>query len=435
MTDQQHYPEAFEPERYELREGPAHLFAVNRREFLEIAGAGLLILASAPSSPAQRGGSGGGPLEARLHIGEDGTISILTGKIEEGQGARTELMMAAAEELRVPLERVRLLMADTDRVPNDGGTSGSRTTPGTVPPVRRAAATARALLLDAAGRAWKVDSASLEISDGAVRYAGKMYTYADLARSPELAAGYKSAPAEGTAVSDRTNWKILGTPQSRPDGRDIVTGSLRYPSDIVRPGMLYGLVMRPPSYQATLESVDLSPARKMAGVTAVQDGNFAGCAAPTSFAARKAVDTISATAQWKTVEHPASSDNLYDYLKQHAKEHGRTREQARGSVDEALAGAHRRMKASYRVPYAQHAPMEPRAAVAEWQEGRLTVWTGSSNPFNVRQQLADAFRITPERVRVIVPDMGGGFGGKHTGEAAIGKATSERRTPRGLGSG
>ena len=92
---------------------------LNRREFFEIAGAGLLVVASAPRSEAQRGG---GTLEARLHIAEDGSISLLTGKIEEGQGALTELTMAAAEELRVPLDRVRLVMGDTDRSPNDGNT-------------------------------------------------------------------------------------------------------------------------------------------------------------------------------------------------------------------------------------------------------------------------------------------------------------------------
>ena len=413
MSNQSHPSESHEPERL------AHLFAVSRREFLEIAGAGLLIVATAPTSQAQRGGGGGsGPLETRLHIAEDGFVTILTGKIEEGQGARTELAMAAAEELRVPLDRVRMLMGDTGQSPNDGTTAGSGTTPRTVPLVRRAAAAARQLLLAAASRQFQVDRARLEVRGGAVAYAGKTYTYAELARSPELAAAYKDALPAGTAVTDAKDWQVLGTPQVRLLARDMVTGSHRFPSDIVRPGMLYGRVLRAPSYRAALVSVDLSAAQKMPGVTAVRDGGFAGCAAPTAFAARKALEAISATAQWKTAEHP-SSDNLFEYLKQHAKEQGRPRGETSGSLQQALAGAPRRLKASYRVPYVQHAPMEPRAAVAEWQDGRLTVWTGTSNPFSVRQQLAEALRVTPERVRVIVPDFGGGFGGKHTGEAAV----------------
>ncbi len=421
MADQRQRAELIEPERYELREGPVHIFAVNRREFFEIAGAGLLIVALAPSSEAQRRGGGGGaagPLEARLHIGEDGAVTILTGKIEEGQGARTELAMAAAEELRVPLDRVRMMMADTDLTPNDGTTAGSGTTPRTAPAVRRAAAAARHLLVTAAARQWNVDPARLEMRDGAVTYAGKKYGYAELARSPELAAAYKDALPANTSVIDAKEWQTLGTPRVRINGRDIVTGAHRHPSDIVRPGMLYGRVLRPPSYGAELVEADLSAAKKMPGVTVVRDGGFVGCTAPTSYAARKALEAITAAAQWKTAEHPSSA-TLFDHLKQHAKGEGRRPAQASGSVEQGLADARRRLKASYHVAYAQHAPMEPRAAVAEWQDGRLTVWTGTSNPFSVRQQLAEAFRLAPERVRVIVPDMGGGFGGKHTGEAAL----------------
>jgi isoquinoline 1-oxidoreductase len=161
----------------------------------------------------------------------------------------------------------------------------------------------------------------------------------------------------------------------------------------------------------------------------VRDGSFVGCAAPTTFAARKALEAIAATAQWKTVEQP-SSDNLFEYLKQHASPQGRPQAQGKGSVEKGLAEAQRRLKATYRVAYAQHAPMEPRAAVAEWQEGRLTVWTGTSNPASVRQSLAQAFGVAAERVRVLVPHFGGGFGGKHTGEAAVEAARLAKEASR-----
>ncbi|MGE5568467.1 MAG: molybdopterin cofactor-binding domain-containing protein [Rhodospirillales bacterium] len=418
--------EIAEPERYELRERPAYVFAVNRREFFGIAGAGLVIAAGAQQAVGQRGAEIGA-LEARLHIGEDGTITVLSGKIEEGQGALTELTMAAAEELRVPLSRVRTLLGDTDRTPSDGVTAGSRTTPGTVPVVRRAAAAARTLLLTAAARHFQVEPARLEVRDGAVAYGGRTYTYADLARSPELAAAYKNAPQD-TAFTPVEEWRILGKPQPRVDAREIVTGAHRYPSDIVRPGMLYGCVLRPPSYGATLEGVDLEAARKMPGVLAVRDGSFAGCAAPTSYAARKAVEAIAAGAKWKIAPHP-SSDGLFEHLKKHASPNARPSGD-RGNVEQALTQAQRRLKASFQVAYVQHTPMEPRAAVAEWQDGRLTVWTGTSNPFSVRQQLAEAFRIGTDRVRVIVPHMGGGFGGKHTGEAAVEAARLAREARR-----
>ena len=399
---------------------------LSRRQFFEMAGAGLVIAVSEPVAEAQRGAAAG-TLETRLHVGEDGIFTVWTGKIEEGQGALTELALAAAEELRVPLERVRMVMADTDRSPNDGTTAGSGTTPRTVPLVRKAAAAMRALLLAAAGRQFGVDPARLEARDGAVAYAGKSFGYADLARTPELAAAYKSVLPEGIEVTPASEWQTLGKPRLRLDIRDLVTGSHRFPSDMGRPGMLYGRVLRPPAYGAILEDVDLGPARQMAGVKAVRDGGFVACAAPTTYAARKALEAISATARWKTVEQP-SSDNLFEYLKQHASQEQRPQAAGRGSTEQALAAASRRFQASYHVPYVQHAPMEPRAAVAEWQEGRLTVWTGTSNPFSVRESLAETLGLAADHVRVLVPHFGGGFGGKHTAEAALEAARLARAT-------
>ena len=411
-------PEALVPECYELREPAARRSAWTRREFLELTGAGLLIVATAPTAEGQ-GAAAEGTLEARLHINEDGSITILSGKVEEGQGPRTELAMAAAEELRVPLERVKMVMADTALGPDDGITAGSRTTPGTVPAVRKAAATARELLILVSSRQLNVPRGSVEVRDGTVTAEGRNFSYADLAKSPELTAAYRQALPVDTPLTPAKDWKILGTPGIRLNGREIVTGANRYPSDIVRPGMLYGSVLRAPSYGAKLLKLDKSQAELMQGVRAIRDGDFVGFAAKTAFAARKAVQSAAATAQWETAEQP-SSDVLFGYLKEHAREDPqRPRGSARGSVEEGLKQAVRRLKASYTVAYAQHAPMEPRAAVAEWKEGRLTVWAGTDNPYGVREQLAQAFHLEQDRVRVVVPDMGGGFGGKHTGEAAI----------------
>lgn len=358
----------FEPERYELREPPAYDFIPTRREFLEIAGTGLLVTVIAGEADAATEVAG------RLLIGDDGIVTVYTGKVEVGQGARTELAMAAAEELGVPLDKVRVVMADTDVVPADGITAGSRTTPSTVPAVRKAASEARERL-------------------------------------------HPGSQAPG---------KVLGTPHYRTDGRAIVTGQHRFPSDIRRTGMLHGAVLRPPSYGATLRSIDSSAVRN---VTVVYDGSFAGCVGPTSFAARKAVETLAETAKWEVKPHPASTE-LFDHLRKHAVAGGRGRENVRGSLPEAFAGAAKKVRASYEVAYVQHAPMEPRAAVAEWREGKLTVWTGTQNPHGVRDQLAQAFHIGKTAVRVVVPDTGGGFGGKHTGEVAIEAARLARAAAR-----
>jgi CO/xanthine dehydrogenase Mo-binding subunit len=189
MTD-----ELLEVERYELQEPPAYLFRANRRQFLGTLGAGFVIIAAQQPAGAQgQGQAGSSPLEARLHFGEDGIITVLTGKIEEGQGPRTELAMAAAEELRVPVDRIRMVMADTNLVPNDGTTAGSRSTPSTVPLVRRAAAAGRELLIGTAAEQWQVPRDRIQVNAGSAvgTDPNRKLTYADLARSAALAKAYK----------------------------------------------------------------------------------------------------------------------------------------------------------------------------------------------------------------------------------------------------
>jgi isoquinoline 1-oxidoreductase len=406
----------FEPERYELNESPRYEFQLDRREFLQLAGAGLLFSVSAP--PAA--GAPAGSIAARLHIGDDGRVTVMTGKVEVGQGSRAQLTQAAAEELRLPCERIRLVMGDTQLTPDDGGTFGSLTTPSTVPAVRRAAATARELLLDLAAERWGVARAGLEIRDGLVREpaSGRSLSYAELARLPELARRFEQAVPPDVKLTPVRDWKVLGTSAPHPNGRDIVTGAHRYPSDIVRPGMLRGKVLRPPSFGARLEAIDLAPALKMPGVVAVRDGDFVGCAAPTSFEAQQAVEAIARTASWRTAPQPSNAE-LFDHLRKHARREAPEVNRTRGSLEEGLASAEKVLQATYRTAYIQHAPLEPRAAVAEWEDGRLTVWTGTQTPWRVRNELAEAFRLPVERIRVIVPDTGGGFGGKHAGDAAV----------------
>ncbi|MCW5982185.1 MAG: xanthine dehydrogenase family protein molybdopterin-binding subunit [Bryobacteraceae bacterium] len=413
-----------EPERYELREAPRYDFALTRRDLLSAAGAGILITVHRSTAIAQSTRPAQQSVAARVHIASDGRITVMTGKVEIGQGSRTQLTQAAAEELRAPVESIALIMADTELTPDDGGTAGSRTTPSTVPAVRKGAAAARQILIDLAARQWEADAGALRTEDGAVidPASGRKLTYGELARSADFDPAFAQAVPDDVEVTATKDWKVLGTSVPRPDGRDVVTGAHRYPSDIVRPNMLYGRVLRPPSYGATLNELDLAPAQALAGVVAVRDGDFAGCAAPTSYGAGKAVEALAKAARWERPPQPSGS-TLFEHLKRHAatgEGGGRTpRVNESGSIEEGLAAAGRTLRASYEVAYIQHAPMEPRAAVAEWEDGRLTVWTGTQQPMNVRRELAAAFHLPEERVRVIVPDTGGGFGGKHSGESAV----------------
>jgi isoquinoline 1-oxidoreductase len=403
--------------------GRAYHFGMDRRRFVEVLGAGLLVTVVPERTWAQnRRGSGGGggrggalTIGARVHVGDDNVITVMTGKVEGGQGARAELTQAAAEELRVPVERIRLVMGDTDNVPDDGVTAGSRTTPGTVPAVRQGAAAARVCLTEVAAKVWNVEAATLEARAGKVTHGptGRTLSYGELARDPRAAEGFEQSIGEGVTVTAVREWKVLGASVARPNLRDLVTGQHGYPSDQRRPGMLYGKVLRPAAYGARLVSVDLGPAQGMPGVVAVRDGDFVGVAAPTNFRAEQALRALAQTAKWEPVTQP-SSQELHGYLREHAD----------GGVPlnpfaETVGAAHLALKRTYHVAYVQHAPLEPRAALAEWQDGKLTVWTGTQNPFGCRGELARAFGLSPDRVRVVVPDFGAGFGGKHTGETGV----------------
>jgi CO/xanthine dehydrogenase Mo-binding subunit len=408
------------------------LSELQRRTFLKVLGSGLLVTVTAPDA-----WTAGTPVVARLFLNEDGTITAMSGKVEEGQGPRAELTQAAAEELRVPVERVVLVMADTDLVPDDGITAGSRTTPRNVPEMRQAAATARELLTALAARQWKVDAATLTVRGGVISSpTGRTMSYADLARAGDVAVTLREPVRFDATLTPVADWQALGRAAPRPNVRDLVTGGHRFPSDVQRPGMLYGRVLRAPGLGATLDSVDLAAAKAMGDVTAVHEGSFVGFAAPSSFRADLALDATAPKASWKTTPQPVSHETVYDHLRANARR-SEARTDEKGSLAAAMAGADRVLTASYQVAFVQHAPMEPRAAVAEWNGDRLTVWAGCDGPFHARETLAEALAIPRDKVRVIVPDMGGGFGGKHTAEVAVeaarlaraaGKAVSVRWT-------
>jgi len=414
-----------EPERYELYEGPAYQFELERRDFFKVLGGGIVVALALKDALAQQGGRSRGPglqmpqeISAWLHIAEDGVVTAYTGKVEVGQGARTSLTQVVAEELRVPVASVRMVMADTDLTPFDGGTTGSRTTPAMVPQLRKVAAAAREMLLDLAADQWKADRAALAVADGKVTHPAtrQSLSFGQLTKGQKLL----KKIGDDAPTTPAAQWKVTGKPVPKVNGRDVVTGKHKYTSDVKRPGMLYGRVLRPSAFQAALVSLDAREAEAMPGVSVVRDGDFAGVCAPTEETAARAAAAL--RAEWKAPPQPSDRE-LFDYLKKHPTESrggfGGNSRNVVGSMQEGLAAADRKLEATYTVAYIAHAPLEPRAAVAEWTDGRLTVWTGSQRPFGVRSELANAFRIPEQQVRVIVPDTGAGYGGKHTGEAAV----------------
>jgi isoquinoline 1-oxidoreductase len=175
--------------------------------------------------------------------------------------------------------------------------------------------------------------------------------------------------------------------------------------------MLYGRILRPPAYKATLESIDLSAVKAMKDVVVVQEDEFVGFAAPTLFQATAALEAAAKTASWKAAPPSASHKTIHAYLKEHAR--------VESAGEKGFADAAKTLNATYTLAYIQHTPMEPRAGVAEWKDGKLTVWAGCDGPYRVKGDLVRLFGIPAEQVRAIIPDMGGGFGGKHNPDAAL----------------
>jgi nicotinate dehydrogenase subunit B len=413
-----------EPERYEFSAGPMHHFELARRDFFKFLGAGIAVFAVAKDSLAKQETAPThgfhqeelpSDISAWLHIGEDGNVTAFTGKVEIGQNIRTSLAQTVADELRVSFESVTMVTADTALTPFDFGTVGSRSMPTMSPQLRRVANAARELLVKAAAKEWKVAPEGLIAADAKVTdpASGRSLRYAELASGKTLA---QNLPAEDP-VTPANEWTVAGKSIPKKDARSFVTGKHQYTPDLRRPGQMYGKVLRPPSFGATLTAYDAKAAQTINGVVIVRDGDFIGAAAAKEQDARKALEAIHA--EWKEVPQTSKKD-LFAYLKQNAtaKSDDRSRK-IKGSVVDGLASAAHRLDATYTVAFIAHAPLEPRAALAEWSDGRLTVWTGSQRPFAVRDELANVFHVPENSVRVIVPDTGSAYGGKHTGDAAL----------------
>jgi len=333
-----------------------------------------------------------------------------------------------AEELCVPVEKIELVMGDTKLTPFDMGTFGSRTTPTMNLQLRKVAAAARETLIGLAAEQWKMDRQHLVAADGRISdsLGNRSLNYAALTKSQQIAQTVSS----DQSLIPASQWKVAGQSPRKVDGLDFVTGRHRYPSDQKLPEMFYGKVVRPAAFNATLASLDTQKAESM-GAVVVHDGNFVGVAAPTSAIATAAVKAIHA--EWKSDPQPSNKD-LLEYLRKNTVQgndptaDGDRIEQ--GSIDQALASVDHRLQQTYTVQYIAHVPLEPRAALAKWDGDRLTVWTGTQRPFGVRGQLAEAFHIPEDQVRVLMPDMGSGYGGKHTGETAIEAARLARAAKR-----
>ncbi|HUY46253.1 MAG TPA: molybdopterin cofactor-binding domain-containing protein [Streptosporangiaceae bacterium] len=394
------------------------------------------LVAVAEDDPA--GGGWSTSTDAWVHVAADGTVTAFTGKVDGGQGTRSALGTVVAEQLAVPASQVRVVMGNTSVSPFDMGTFGSRSMPDAAPRLRRAAAGACRVLHEAAAQRFGIPPASLSAAGGVVAGpdGAPAASYGELLtgvrRVEMVPADEPVSPRSGPGAARPAQETGAARPaqETGAAAADAVTGRKRFPADLSLPGMLHGCVLRPPAYGARLRTADLTAAEALPGVTVLREDDFIGAVAAERRAAQQAVEAVSC--EWAAGPQPDRAQ-LEAYLREHPADGvgwGAPFRDTAGDVDTALAQAATRLTATYRAAYIAHVPLEPRSALARWADGRLTVWVGSSTPFRARSELADALHVAEQDIQVIVPDYGGGFGGKHGATVALEAARLARAAAR-----
>jgi isoquinoline 1-oxidoreductase len=398
-------------------------YTQSRREFFKRTGGGILVfialndlLFGQEEAGRPRGGRPGLPSDfnAFLRIGGDGRVTCFTGKIEMGQGPITSLPQMLAEELETPLDTVDIVMGDTDLCPWDMGTFGSMTTRMFGPALQAAAAEAKVVLLELAAEALKVPQAQLVAKDGVIfdpQNPKSRMTYGQLAKGQKIERHLQTKPA----LKDPTRYKIAGQPHTRRDAEVKVTGKALYSADIRVPGMLYARILRPPAHGAKLKSVDTAPAREIAGVQVVQDGDLVAVLHEFPDVAETALGKIKA--EFDVPEATVDDKNIFDHLLSVAPAANVLNQG--GDLDDGKKLAAKKFESTYLNSYVAHSAMETHAALAQIEGDKATVWASTQNPFGARDQIAQAIGLPAEKIRVITPFVGGGFGGKTNNAEAV----------------
>lgn len=406
----------------EVPQGWGFVTAMNRREFVRLTATGLLVTIAiepllALSGQGGRGGGRGGypsDLNAYVHIGSDGRVTCFVGKIEMGQGAMTSLPQLVAEELNVDLGVVDIVMGDTDVCPWDMGTFGSLSIRQFGPILRTAAAEAREVLTGLAAERLQVSPADLTVEHGVVRHRTdktKSVSYGALTEGKKIERTIEGRPE----LEPVKAFTIVGRTPARRDAIEKVTGKALYAGDIPLEGVLHARVLHPPAHGATLESADTSAAEAVPGVRVVRDGDLIAVLHAHRDEADKALGLIKA--QFSTSPSTLDHANIFEHLEKTAPAGRTIREGGTPAEGEKIAAAV--FEQTYFNAYVAHAPMEPHSASATVEDGKVTVWASTQTPFPLKSQLANALKLPPEKIRVITPYVGGGFGGKSASLQAI----------------
>jgi nicotinate dehydrogenase subunit B len=392
---------------------------LTRREFLARGGALVVSFSMAPALAGEGQQVGAQPkpnpglpgslktaslLDSWIRIDADGRITVFTGKAELGQGIKTALIQVAAEELVVEPRAITLVTADTSRTANEGYTAGSQSMQDSATAIMHAASQVRALLVRLAAQRLAVQPADLTVHLGVIRAKdGRSVTYGQLVTNETL---HVEAAPQSPLRDAKTTRGVIGKSMQRVDIPSKVTGRPIYVQDLRLPNMAHARVVRPPSYGAKLQSLAGSRVDKMPGlIKVVRNGNFLAVICEREYQAVQAMRALAKSAKWEEQPGLPPPNDAYTYFQKLPTEDyvdlGGPAETAMG------AGT---VSATYRRPYQMHASIGPSCAVAQLENGVVTVWSHTQGVYPLRASIAEMLRVPNERVRVIHMEGSGCYG-------------------------
>lgn len=399
---------------------------VSRRDFVKItsaASAGLILAVQVPRAKATASKKTEAmPLGTFVEVGTDGNVTIYVSKSDMGQGVRTSLPMIVADEMDADWKKVSIRQADLDKKYGSQGTGGSSSVRTMWMPMRKAGATARAMLVGAAAAKWKLDPKEITVSKGVVRHGTHRATFGELAN----AASKLPVPSDVT-LKDPAKFTIIGRKADRLDNRDLLLGKSAYGIDVRVPGMLYAVVLRSPVFGGKVATVDDSKAKAVPGVKAAINVDALGPEAPwngvgvvanSTWAAIKGRDALQVT--WDEGEAKnESTDSLMAQMRDLVSKEAEV-VRNKGDVNAALASATNKLEATYELPFLAHATMEPMNATASYSLDGLELWGPTQFADWWGAEAGHAVGFTkPEQVKVHITLLGGGFGRRAFPDVAV----------------
>ncbi len=427
--------------------------SLSRRDFFKGTGVLFVTVGMASAAPKVFGQAGSvagsvaagevdpASLDTWVAVAEDETVTAFTSKIEYGQGIQTALGQIVAEELDIPMARLRMDLGDTAKTVDQFLTAGSRTISGAGPQLRQAAAAARQELLKLASARLGTPVDQLVVNAGVVSSVAdpsKKVSYGKLVggkrfdvRIKASGTGMALVLAPDVRAKDPKDYKIVGTSVPRVDLPEKFTAKYTFSQDVRVPGMLHGRMVRPQAVLSEPSEVDESSIKHIAGVVkVVRQGSLVGVVAETEWAAIQAAAALKVTWSTPSTKMPADQDELYAYLRDTKKlDLGGMLFGAAPDTGDIAAGFSRAAKtyeATYYWPFQAHAMLAPSCSVADVQGDKVTIWSGSQGPFETRGMVAKTLGVPETNVHFLYRGESGSYGRLEVDDCAVDAALLSR---------